>query len=510
MLELRNLTKRFGPVVANDNVSMTFHAGEVHALLGENGAGKTTLMKMVGGLVQPDSGEILMGGESVRFDSPSASIGAGVSMVHQHFMLIPTFTVAENVLLGIERVKGPFGVLNREEAREEVSSLSRRYGLHVDPDDVVGDLPVGVRQRVEILKALARNARILILDEPTAVLAPPEVDQLIEVINTLREERGTAIVFISHKLKEVRSVADRITVLRQGAVSGEVDPGVSEQELASLMVGRRVELAVRPAPGQRREVALEVTDLTIRDDARTVVDRVFFSVRGGEIFGIAGVQGNGQSELIEALLGLHPFAGSVRLLGRELAEVAPRDILAAGVGYIPEDRQHDGLIVEFSVADNLILDRYREPWLSPRGVFRRDIVEENARSLVEAFDVRGASIRGAAGRLSGGNQQKLVVARELTKPLQLLIAGQPTRGLDVGAIEAIHGRIVDVRDEGVAVVLVSSELDEIFTLADRVAVMFEGRMSSALPTSELTPRAVGLMMAGASPMLQAHGVSPER
>jgi simple sugar transport system ATP-binding protein len=495
-LELRGITKRFGGLVANDHIDLVVEPGEIRALLGENGAGKTTLMNVLYGLIQPDEGEILINNEPVSIRSPKDAINAGVGMVHQHFMLVPVFTVAENVTLGVERVRGP-GLLDRRRARRDVLELSERFGLRVDPDANVEDLPVGVQQRVEIIKALLRDASVLILDEPTAVLTPGESQDLFRIMRQLREG-GRSIVFISHKLKEVQAIADNITVIRRGQVVGERPPATSDSELAALMVGRSVQLRVSKKPASPAGVRLEIRDLTVAGErGQTAVSAISFQVRGGEILGIAGVQGNGQTELCEALMGLRPCLGSVLLDGAEIGAASTRDRLRAGIGYIPEDRQEDGLVGGFTVADNLVLDVYDRPPYASGLALNLDKIRESAVSLVADYDVRTTSVLTPVGTLSGGNQQKVIVARELSRDNKLLLASQPTRGLDVGSIEFVHSQIVAQRDRGVAVVIVSSELDEIYALADRIAVMYEGKIvgfaEPDIPEAEL-----GLMMAGAS------------
>jgi general nucleoside transport system ATP-binding protein len=494
-LELRGITKRFGSLVANDHIDLVVQPGEIRALLGENGAGKTTLMNVLYGLVQPDEGEILINDQPVHVRSPKDAINAGVGMVHQHFMLVPVFTVAENVTLGAEPVRR-FGLLDRRRARASVQDLSRRFGLRVDPDAYIEDLPVGVQQRVEIIKALLRDASILILDEPTAVLTPGETDDLFEIMRQLRDS-GRSIVFISHKLKEVQAIADNITVIRRGQVVGERAPTTSDAELAALMVGRSVQLRVSKEPASPAGVVLDVRDLSVPGEHDALaVHSVSFDVRAGEILGIAGVQGNGQTELCEALLGLRPSTGSVLLDEMDISAASTRDRLRAGIGYIPEDRQEDGLVGAFSVADNLVLDVYDRPPYASGLALNLDAVRKAAVRLVDEYDVRTSSVLTPAGTLSGGNQQKVVVARELSRNNKLLVASQPTRGLDVGSIEFVHREIVKQRDRGVAVVIVSSELDEIYALSDRIAVMYEGKIvgfsSPDIPEHEL-----GLLMAGA-------------
>ena len=474
-LELRGITKRFGPLVANDEISLSVAPGQVHALLGENGAGKTTLMNVLYGLTQPDEGEILIDGKPARFGSPKDAIAAGIGMVHQHFMLVPVFTVAENVTLGIEEADR-IGLLDRRKTRRDVRDLSHRYGLDVNPDALVEDLPVGIQQRVEIVKALVRQANVLILDEPTAVLTPAETEELFRIVRQLRDG-GTSIIFISHKLKEVQSIADTITVLRRGKVVGQRTPSATEEDLASLMVGRDVQLRVDKTPARPGEAVLSVTDLSVAGEQGDLpVHGLSFEVRAGEILGIAGVQGNGQTELCEALMGLRPtLAGSVTLNGRDLTRATPRARLRAGVAYVPEDRREDGLVGSFSVAENLILDMYDRPPFASGINLNLPAIRANATARIEEFDVRTGSPATPAGTLSGGNQQKVILAREVGREHKVLIASQPTRGLDVGSIEFVHRRIVQQRDHGVAVIIVSSELDEIYALADRIAVMYEGQ-----------------------------------
>jgi general nucleoside transport system ATP-binding protein len=496
-LELKGITKRFGSLVANDRIDLAVAPGQVHALLGENGAGKTTLMNVLYGLLQPDEGEILLDGKAVRFHSPRDAIAAGIGMVHQHFMLVPVFTVAENVTLGIEETNRS-GLLSRRKARRDVGELSRRYGLEIDPDALVEDLPVGIQQRVEIVKALVRQATVLILDEPTAVLTPAETEDLFRIIKQLKDG-GTSVVFISHKLREVQTIADTITVLRRGAVVGERPPTATEDELASLMVGRNVQLRVSKEPAKPDEVVLDVADLTVADPAgRIWVNGLSFQVRAGEILGVAGVQGNGQTELCEALMGLRPtVSGRVSLDGQDLTHATPAQRLRAGLAYVPEDRQEDGLIGDFSVADNMVLDQYDRPPFASGINLNLGAIATNAAELVKEFDVRTTSAQVPVGTLSGGNQQKVILARELGREHKVLVASQPTRGLDVGSIEFVHRRIVAQRDHGVAVLIVSAELDEIYALADRIAVMYEGKITGFRPPT-VPPEDLGLLMAGAS------------
>jgi len=497
-LELRGITKRFGALVANDHIDLVVKPGEIHALLGENGAGKSTLMNVLYGLYRADEGEILLDGVVQRFSGPGDAMNAGIGMVHQHFMLIPVFTVAENVMLGNEQTKAG-GVLDIAAAREKVREISARFGFHIDPDALVGDLPVGVQQRVEIIKSLSRDAKVLVFDEPTAVLTPQETDELIVIMNQLREA-GTSIVFITHKLREVRAIADRITVIRLGKVVGEASPTATNTELASLMVGRAVELTVHKNPPTIGDRALVVENLTVIDPhGQVLVNGVSFDVHAGEVLAIAGVQGNGQTELTEALLGLQPrVTGSITLDGRHLTGKSVHAILDSGVGFVPEDRTEDGLVAEFTIAENLMLDRSDGAPFVKRGSLQRSELADFAREKVKEFDIRTQGIDTHAGRLSGGNQQKVVLARELSRELRLFVAAQPTRGLDVGSIEFVHTRIVQTRDSGIPVVVVSTELDEVTALADRIAVMYRGAIVGIVPGD--TPRDVlGLMMAGESP-----------
>ena len=500
VLELRNITKRFPGVLANDHVSLTLEPGEIHCLLGENGAGKTTLMNILYGLYQPDEGEILVRGQPVKVTSPTDAIRAGVGMVHQHFMLVPVLTVTENVMLGDEIVRG--GVfLDRRRAADRVREISRQYGLEVDPEAYIKDLSVGVQQRVEIIKLLFRNADILILDEPTAVLTPQEVGELIKIIRSLVAQ-GKSLIFITHKLKEVLAIADRITVLRLGRVVGSTTPAeADENKLAAMMVGRDVALEVRKQPAKPGEPVLCVQGLEVLDERHGVaVDGVSFEVRAGEVLGVAGVQGNGQTELVEALTGLRaPLAGRIEIAGQDVTRASPRRITELGVAHVPEDRQRDGLVLSYPVAANMVLSTY---YLAPfaRGVVLQErAINQAAGERVQQFDVRTPGIETPAKSLSGGNQQKVIVAREFSRPIKLLIASQPTRGLDVGSIEYIHGRIIEKRDAGTAVLVVSSELDEILALADRIAVMYRGRIVAIVDADVATKEYLGLLMAGVDP-----------
>ncbi|WP_125132663.1 ABC transporter ATP-binding protein [Microbacterium sp. 10M-3C3] len=497
-LELRGITKTFGSLVANDHIDLTVEAGEIHCLLGENGAGKSTLMNVLYGLYQADGGEILLDDVVQHFSGPGDAMRAGIGMVHQHFMLIPVFTVAENVMLGHEPTTFG-GRLNLQAARATVKEISDRFGFDVDPDAVVEDLPVGVQQRVEIIKALSRDARVLVFDEPTAVLTPQETDELMAIMRQLKES-GTSIVFITHKLREVREVADRITVIRLGKVVGEASPTASNAELASLMVGRAVELTVQKEPPTLGDVALEVDRLRVVDAVgHVVVDDVSFDVRRGEVLAIAGVQGNGQTELTEALLGLQErVTGSIVLDGVELQGASVKRILDAGVGFVPEDRKEDGLVGEFTIAENLMLDRSDSAPFVKGGALQLQTLADFARAKVAEYDVRTPSIETKVGRLSGGNQQKVVLARELSRDLRLFVAAQPTRGVDVGSIEFIHKRVIETRDAGVPVIVVSTELDEVTALADRIMVMYRGRVVGIVP-GDTSRDVLGLMMAGETP-----------
>ncbi len=492
---MRGITKRFGDLVANDHIDVTVEPGEIHALLGENGAGKSTLMNVLYGLLQPDEGEILVDDKPVVIKGPGDAIAAGIGMVHQHFMLVPVFTVAENVMLGVERVRVG-GLLDRGAARALVREVSSRYGLPVNPDALVEELPVGAQQRVEIVKALTRDVDLLILDEPTAVLTPQETDDLLEVMRGLKAD-GKSIVFITHKLKEVKAIADRITVVRRGKIVGSTTPDASEDELAAMMVGRSVRLKVDKEVAQPGEPVLTMSGVQVADDrGYLAVDGVDLQIFRGEVLGIAGVQGNGQTELVEAIMGLRPvISGAIDLSGTSLVGRKTNAVLAAGVGYVPEDRSADGLVKEFSVAENLVLDMYGRAPYSSGLALRPDAIADNAKARIAEFDIRTSSHETPASTLSGGNQQKVIVAREMSRPLKLLIASQPTRGVDVGSTEFIHARVIAERDAGSGVLLVSSELDEVVALADRIAVMYRGKVLAIVGPD--TPRErLGLLMAG--------------
>ena len=498
-LELRGITKRFGTLVANDSISLSVEPGEIHALLGENGAGKSTLMNVLYGLYQADEGEIVLDGQVQKFSGPGDAMAAGIGMVHQHFMLIPVFTVAENVALGNEPTKG-IGALDLQAARARVQEISDRFGFDVDPDALIEDLPVGVQQRVEIIKALSRDAKVLVLDEPTAVLTPQETDELMDIMRQLSDS-GTSIVFITHKLREVKAVANRITVIRLGKVVGSASPDASTSELASLMVGREVMLTVTKDDPKLGDVVLEVENLSLLDDRdQRAVDSISFEVRAGEILAIAGVQGNGQTELAEGLLGLRsPFGseGRISLLGKDLTHASVREVLDSGVGFIPEDRKTDGLVSEFSIEENLMLNASYKSSYTKGLTINFANRSKQAQDLIKRFDVRTPSALTPAGKLSGGNQQKVVVAREIAKDAALLIASQPTRGVDVGSIEFIHEQIVAQRDAGKAVILISTELDEVISLADRIAVMYRGKIVGIV-SPQTSREDLGKLMAGVS------------
>jgi general nucleoside transport system ATP-binding protein len=500
ILEAKGITKQFPGVLANDHVDFDLRQGEIHALLGENGAGKTTLMNILYGLYKPDSGQISINGQPITIHSPKDSIQSGIGMVHQHFMLIPVFTVAENIMLGDETLRYGF-VLDQKSVTKRVSELSKQYSLEVDPEALTGLLPVGVQQRVEIVKTLYRDAKILILDEPTAVLTPQEVDDLFKIIHELTN-RGVSIIFITHKLKEVLAISDRITVMRGGRVVGTTRPqDTNEQKLAAMMVGREVILTVEKEAAKPTDEVLKVEALRVRD-ARGLetVRGVSFDVRAGEILGIAGVQGNGQTELVEALTGLRSALGGRMIFsGKDMTGKSPRPITETGMAHVPEDRQRHGLVLPFTVADNLVLNTYYQRPFGVHGVMQPKAIDANANKLIEDFDVRTPSPYVPVKKLSGGNQQKVIVARELSHNLKLLVANQPTRGLDVGSIEYIHKEIVAMRDRGAAVLLVSAELDEIMALSDRIAVMYRGQIVAIVDAAKVTREQLGLWMAGAHP-----------
>ncbi|MBN2047901.1 MAG: ABC transporter ATP-binding protein [Anaerolineaceae bacterium] len=498
VLEARHITKQFPGVLANDDVNIKLHKGEILTILGENGAGKSTLLNIIYGLYKPDQGEILVNGEPIEVSNTHDAINHGIGMVHQHFMLVPVFTVTENIILGSEVTKAK-SVLDINEAREQVVELSKRYGLEVDPDALIEELPVGIQQRVEILKALYRDAKILILDEPTAVLTPQEVDELFKVVEELRR-RGVSIIFISHKLKEVLHISDRITVMRRGRVVGSTTPQESdERDLASMMVGREVILTVEKAAAEPKQKVLEVSNLAVKgDQGNLAVKNINFDIRAGEILGIAGVQGNGQTEFVEALTGLRKVeSGTVILNGEAMPFEKPRVLVEKGLSHVPEDRQKHGLVLPYTLVDNMVLCTYHQAPYAKGIVRQEEPMEKNARQLIKRFDVRTPSAGMSAATLSGGNQQKVIVARELSRPVKLLVVNQPTRGLDVGSIEYIHSQIVKIRDEGAAVLLISAELDEIMGLSDRISVMYHGELVATLDVKDATREGLGLLMAGA-------------
>ena len=500
ILELKGITKRFPGVIANDQINISLNKGEILALLGENGAGKTTLMTILYGLYKPDEGEIFINGNKIDIKSPIDAIRAGIGMVHQHFMLIPVFTVTDNVMLG-EEVTSQGGFLDREKAAQKIREISELYKLNINPDDLVEDLPVGLQQRVEIIKLLFRNADILIMDEPTAVLTPQEVDELFMILKKLVQE-GKSIIFITHKLREVMECADRIEVIRLGKVVGETTPAeASMEKLANMMVGRAVELKALKKKGQAKEVVLSLQNLTVTDaHSHVMVNDVSLEIREGEILGIAGVQGNGQTELVRAITGLsRAQSGTIILLGKNVTKSSPRTITELGSAHIPEDRQKDGLVLKSSVEDNLVLNTYYQLPFAKGIILQRLAIHENAKDLVKKFDVRTPGILTSVGSLSGGNQQKVIIAREFARPIKLLVASQPTRGLDVGSIEYIHSRIIEKRDQGCAVLLVSTELDEIMQLSDRIAVMYRGKILTTVDAGTVTKEELGLMMAGVIP-----------
>ena len=497
-LELRGITKRFGALVANDAIDLAVGNGEIHAILGENGAGKSTLMNIVYGLLAPDEGTISVDGKVVSIDSPLDALAAGIGMVHQHFMLIPVFTVAENIVLGHEKSKGP-GLLDLEAARKEILRVSAEFNFDIDPDALVEDLPVGLQQRVEIIRALIYDAKVLILDEPTAVLTPQETDELLRNMKKLKAG-GTSIVFITHKLREVKEAADKITIIRRGKVVGTASPSASQEELASLMVGRPVSLDVDKKAPQLGKVMLDVKDLNISDHTgRSLVKNVSFELRTGEVLAVAGVQGNGQSELAEAIVGLQEHVhGTISLDGVDITKASVREALHSGIAFVPESREEDGLIGSFSIEENLILDLHDLPPYARGPVISQSVVSQEAEKRVAEFDIRTQSAKDTASSLSGGNKQKVVLARELSRPVKLVVASQPTRGLDVGSIEFVHERIIAERDAGRAVLLFSTELDEVSALADRIAVMYRGEFIAIVP-ADTSREALGLLMAGVKP-----------
>ena len=497
-LELRGITKQFGSLVANDDINFKVEAGEIHAILGENGAGKSTLMNIVYGLLSPDKGQILVDDQEIKIKSPLDALAAGIGMVHQHFMLIPVFTVAENIVLGHEKTNR-VGLLDLETARKEIIRVSKEFNFEVDPDALIEDLPVGIQQRVEIIRALIYNSKILILDEPTAVLTPQETDELLANMKKLRDS-GRSIVFITHKLREVKAVADRISIIRRGKVVGTVQPSASQEEMASLMVGRPVDLTVNKANSKPGKTILELLDLSVLDPSgRALASKINLTVSGGEVVAVAGVQGNGQSELAEAIVGLREnLTGSIKLSGNELIGRSVDQCLKAGVAYVPESRELDGLISSFSITENLILDTHSEAPYSKGIFYKPAMAQKEALARIKEFDIRAQSASDPASSLSGGNKQKVVLARELSRPVELVVVCQPTRGLDVGSIEFVHHRLISERDAGRAVLLFSTELDEVFALADRIAIMYRGEIIAIVPVTT-SREEVGLYMAGIHP-----------
>lgn len=495
LLEVKNITKIFPKVRANDGVNLTVEEGEIHAILGENGAGKSTLMNIIYGLYKPDSGELKLSGETLNLSGPHEAIEKGIGMVHQHFMLIPVLTVAENIVLGAE----PGGIsYNKKKANELIREISKNYHLEIDPDAKVKDLSVGLQQRVEILKAFYRHAKLLILDEPTAMLTPQETEELFEIMRRLKEQ-GISIIFISHKLDEVKEISDKVTVMRRGKTVGTLNTkDTNEQELANLMVGREVVLRVEKSEYKPGDVVLSVKDLTVADEQNLEkVKNVSFEIRSGEIFGLAGIDGNGQTELIEALMGLRQIkSGIIKYQNTDIEKLPTRERYKLGISYIPQDRQQEGLIMKFSVADNLILKEYKDSHYSKNGVIQYKKVFENASKKVEEYDIRPTDYTLLAGNLSGGNQQKIILAREVGSNPKLLIAVQPTRGMDVGAIEYIHKKLLELRDGGSAILLVSLELEEIMSLSDRIGVIHNGVIMDVLDGKSATREKIGLLMAG--------------
>ncbi|WP_427151627.1 ABC transporter ATP-binding protein [Streptococcus sanguinis] len=496
VIEMREITKVFGEFVANDKINLQLRKGEIHALLGENGAGKSTLMNMLAGLLEPTSGEIFVNGKSEKLDSPSRAAALGIGMVHQHFMLVEAFTVAENIILGSEITNK--GVLDLKKANADILELSERYGLAIDPTAKVEDISVGAQQRVEILKTLYRGAEILIFDEPTAVLTPAEILELMDIMKTLVKE-GKSIILITHKLDEIRAVADRVTVIRRGKSIETVSiEGVSNKDLAEMMVGRSVSFVTEKEEAKPKDVVLQISDLIVNENRGVpAVKELSLDVHAGEIVGVAGIDGNGQSELIQAITGLRKVkSGSIKIKGREVVGLSPRKITEMQVSHVPEDRHRDGLVLEMMLSENIALQTYYKEPLSNKGVLNYNQINSYARKLMEEFDVRAASELVPAGALSGGNQQKAIIAREVDRNPDLLIVSQPTRGLDVGAIEYIHKRLISERDKGKAVLVVSFELDEILNLSDRIAVIHDGKIQGIVKPSETNKQELGILMAG--------------
>ena len=496
VIEMKEITKKFGDFVANDHINLSIQKGEIHALLGENGAGKSTLMNMLAGLLQPTSGEIVVNGESVTIDSPSKSSQLGIGMVHQHFMLVEAFTVAENIILGTETVKN--GVLDLKQATKDIEELSKKYGLTVEPHAKVADISVGMQQRVEILKTLYRGADILIFDEPTAVLTPSEIAELMDIMKNLVKE-GKSIILITHKLDEIRAVADRVTVIRRGKSIETVEvAGATSADLAEMMVGHSVSFTTEKEPAKPKDVILSIKDLVVNENRGVpAVKQLNLDVRGGEIVGIAGIDGNGQSELVQAITGLRKVkSGSITIKGQDVTHLTTRKITELSVGHVPEDRHRDGLVLEMTLAENMALQTYYKEPMSKNGILNFNNINEHARKLMKEFDVRGANELVPAKGFSGGNQQKAIIAREIDRDPDLLIVSQPTRGLDVGAIEYIHKRLIEERDKGKAVLVVSFELDEILNLSDRIAVIHDGSIQGIVTPAETNTPELGILMAG--------------
>ena len=493
-IELKGITKKFGALVANDSIDLKVARGEIHAILGENGAGKSTLMNIVYGLVKADSGKIFVEDKEVIINEPADALKYGIGMVHQHFMLIPVFTVAENIALGREQSKG--GFLSLDEVKKKIKLLAEEFKFDIDPDALIADLPVGVQQRIEIVKALIYDAKVLILDEPTAVLTPQETDELLSIMRTLKN-KGTSIIFITHKLREVQEVADKITIIRLGKVINTVAANTSQEELASMMVGRQVDLAPNKSEFKPGKVILDINKLSVANSlGRKIIDSLSLQVRAGEILAIAGVQGNGQSELARAIVNLEDHvSGSIKLDQKEILGITVQDSLRAGIAYIPESRELDGLISSFSIVENLILDVHDISPAAKKGSLNTDYINENSSKLVKEFDIRTQSIFDTASSLSGGNKQKVVLARELSREVKLVVASQPTRGLDVGSIEFVYEKLLGERSANRAILLISSELDEVLELADRIAVIYKGEIVGEVGP-DVSREKLGLMMAG--------------
>jgi len=493
-LEIKGITKKFGALVANDSINLKVNNSEILAILGENGAGKSTLMNIVYGLLPADSGEILIDGKKVEINSPADALAAGIGMVHQHFMLVPVFTVAENIVLGHEQSQR--GVLTLTEAKTKIKKISDEFKFEIDPDALIENLPIGVQQRVEIIRALMYDAKVLILDEPTAVLTPQETDELLTMMRILKS-KGTSIIFITHKLREVKAVADKITVIRRGKVVGSLDPSALQEELASLMVGRAVDLEVDKANISLGATVLKIDDLNIYDGSgRAIVSNLSFDIKSGEILAIAGVQGNGQSEIARAIMNLEVHVtGSIMVNGSEILGATVHESIKSGIAFIPESRELDGLIGSFSIAENLILNSHDIEPFAKLGQLSKSAIADNATERIKEFDIRTQSIEDSASSLSGGNKQKVVLARELSKDVKIVVASQPTRGLDVGSIEFVHERLLAERASGRAILLISTELDEVIALADRIAVIYRGEILGIVDPS-VTREKLGLMMAG--------------